>query len=97
LGCPAGELDAIAVVPFDGTAKNLTIFENYGHWGYGLHLLDPMKFLGMRGFRRRGFFAGGWGRCAEGGYARLLDVRKARTNMRRFTMTAPSELRSWSI
>ena len=54
----AGELDAIAVVPLDGAAKNFAIVEHDGHGGMGLHLLDPVEILRVRGLRRSRFLAG---------------------------------------
>src|SRR5258708_4278034 len=75
----AGELDAIAVVPFDGTAKNLTIFENYGHRGMGLHLLDPIEVLGMRRFRPCALFAGDGAVLLRAGCGLLLGVRETPT------------------
>src|SRR5260370_8355645 len=54
----AGELDAIAVVPFDSAAKYFTILENDGHRRMGLHLLDPVEVLGVGRFRWGGLLFG---------------------------------------
>src|ERR1700720_3445107 len=50
----AGELDAIAVVPFDGAAKYFTILKNDSHRRMQLHLLNPVEILRVGRFRWRG-------------------------------------------
>src|SRR5260370_2095477 len=41
----AGELDAIAVIPFDWAAKDFSTIDNDRHRRMGMHLLDPKEVL----------------------------------------------------
>jgi hypothetical protein len=78
----AGELDAIAVVPFHGAAKEFAIVEDDGHGCASLHLLNPIKILGVSHFWGGGLFAGG-GPIVAGvlgsGWDLFLDVRETGT------------------
>src|SRR5579884_776750 len=53
----AGELDAIAIVPLDGSLQHLAIGEHDGHRCSRLHLLNKVELLGVRLFRRRGLLS----------------------------------------
>jgi len=80
VGTPlARELDAIAVIPFDGATKDFSILKDNGHRRVGLHLLDPIKILCMGHFRWRGLFVWHWAIVGSAGRERLLNVRETRT------------------
>src|SRR5216684_5493286 len=75
----ACELDAIAVIPLDRTAKDFATVQDDRHGSVGLHLLDPVEVLSVSGLRWRGFFAEDRTVVLRAGNARLLDVRETRT------------------
>src|SRR5260370_2724133 len=54
----SGQLDAIAVVPFDRAAQDFAVVQYDGHRRVGLHLLDPIKILRVGYFWRCGLLAG---------------------------------------
>ena len=60
-------------------ATALKFLEHDGHRGMRLHLLDPVEVLRVSRFRRRRLFVRYRAVVLRAGYARLLDVREART------------------
>src|SRR6266849_2620354 len=75
----ACQLNAIAVVPLNRATKHFAILENDGHGGMGLHLLDPVKIFRVSDLGWGGLLARNRAIVGRAGNARLLDVRKART------------------
>src|SRR5450432_302295 len=78
----AGELDAIAVVPFDRAAQGFAVIENDRHLRAGLHLLDPIKILSVRQLRRSRLLAGRGPTAVAVGRPRrhlFFHVRETRT------------------